>query len=365
MYIISLLSPVAIFIAYFFNACIAHNLYITFYAYKNTFNKRIYIYKIGALVGAIVVLIISVLLNNRVSDKNEIFTVRYYPFFFVAGLYFAGGVLVIYILFKTLYVIREKEQFMSLLNRDENSESENIRRQILYQFIKSHISFLITFLICYVPNNVVLLVQFFTPYKICFDCHNYSIFVYLMSLSCTFSFVLKMSEPYMQKYIKLIINFVFRKHVSVEETSKDYSSIYNNENNDDNLIHDGSSNNLNHNVNTNARELDDLESTQRKISAMNEMAYSYDNLNKEMSCNDFFARLVALNIAISEDNQYDFDPEIEKMFRTFLPWTDEKYLEKSEFKDYTDRDIPDWLNINEISKDCINFRYKSFACQVT
>jgi hypothetical protein len=340
MYIISLLSPVAMFIAYFFNACIAHNLYITFYAYKNTFNKRIYVYKIGALVGAIVVFIVSILLNNRVSDKNEYFTVRYYPFYFIAGLYFIGGIVMVYILFKTLYVIKKKEEFMALLNRDENSASDEARRNIIYLFIKRHILFLILFIICYVPNNIVLLVQFFTPYKICFDCHYFSLFVYIMSLSCTFSFVLKLTEPYMQKYIKLIINFVARKHLLEEENGqKDYCSIYN-ENNEDSLIQDPE----------NPRELDDLEKTKRKISDMNEIADAFGNLNKEMSCNDFFARLVALNIAISEDNQYDFDPENEKMFRTFLPWTDELYNNKSDFKDYTDRDIPDWLNINDISK---------------
>jgi hypothetical protein len=340
MYVISLLSPVAMFLAYFFNACIAHNLYITFYAYKNTFNKRIYVYKIGALVGAIIVFIISILLNNRVSDKNEYFTVRYYPFYFIAGLYFVGGIIMVYMIFKTLYVIRKKEEFMSLLNRDENSSSEDVRRNILYLFIKRHILFLILFIICYAPNNVVLLVQFFTPYKICFDCNYFSIFVYAMSLSCTFSFVLKLTEPYMQKYIKLIINFILRKQMQIDETTKDYSSIYN-ENNDDSLVQNGEQ--------SEPRELEDLEKTQRKISAMNEMADTYANLNKEMSCNDFFARLIALNIAISEDNQYEFDPEIEKMFKAFLPWSDEKYTQKSEFKDYTDRDIPDWLNINEIS----------------
>jgi hypothetical protein len=329
MYIMSLISPVAIFLTYFFNACIAHNLFITFYAYKNTYNKRIYVYKISALIGSIIIFVVSLLTNNRKFDRTEIFTVKYYPHYFMTAIYITTICIALYILFKTFYVIRKKEEFFSLMNRDDN-ENQETRKKVLYLLIKRHISFVLIFLLCYLPNNLIILVQIFSPYKICFNCHYYSIFIYLISLSCTFSFLLKMTEPYMRKYFKLVFNFILRKNEDITEEEKDYCSVYNE--NPNNLI----------------TELDLIEK-EKKYNEIHDIVNSYELLNTEMACNDFFSRLIAINISISEDQKMEFDPELENSFKSFLPWTDDKYNEKSIFKEYNDKDIPDWLNINEIS----------------
>ena len=41
MWLISLLSPIGLFITYFFACCIAHNIYCTFHNYKNDFDIRL------------------------------------------------------------------------------------------------------------------------------------------------------------------------------------------------------------------------------------------------------------------------------------------------------------------------------------
>ena len=46
MWIISLISPIGLFITYFFACCIAHNLYCTFHNYKNDFDIRLKKYKL-------------------------------------------------------------------------------------------------------------------------------------------------------------------------------------------------------------------------------------------------------------------------------------------------------------------------------
>ena len=56
IFFISLLSPLGLFITYFFSGCIAQNLYCTFHNYKNDFDKRMQKYKIYALAGGIIVL---------------------------------------------------------------------------------------------------------------------------------------------------------------------------------------------------------------------------------------------------------------------------------------------------------------------
>jgi hypothetical protein len=78
-------------------------------------------------------------------------------------------------------------------------------------FIRRHIIFLILFLICYMPNNIILLVQTFSEYKICEDCGTYCFLYYIMSVSCSITFALKMTEPYMRKYFKIVAYFIFRK----------------------------------------------------------------------------------------------------------------------------------------------------------
>lgn len=207
MYIISILSPVSIFLAYFFNACLAHNLYITFYTYKNDFHKRIYVYKITALVLSIVIFFISLIFNNRNNLTTVKFSVSYYPIVYLGFFYLLGGALCLYIIAKIFYVHSKKEELFYFLNQ---GNCQN-RKELISLFLKKHISYLISFLICFFPNNIILIIQIFSYYKICNDCQYYSIVIYLMSSSCLITFMIKLTEPYMQKYLKLIVNFLYKR----------------------------------------------------------------------------------------------------------------------------------------------------------
>jgi hypothetical protein len=351
MYLVSLLSPVAMFLSYFFNACIAHNLYITFYGYKNTYGKRIYVYKIGALVGSIFVFILSLLFNHGSYDKTELLSVKFYPLIYLGIMYLCGGVLGVYMVLKILFIIKKKNDFFGFLNKDNPDSEERVK--VLETFIKRHISFIISFLICYMPNNVFFLIQLFSWYKICLDCSPFSISVYLMSLSCTVSFVLKLSEPYMRRYIKLIFNYIFRRDVmKVDQSEQDYSSYYNDNNGmlDQGGQGEGGSNIQNptgHRI-----EMDILDQESAKMGKLLNIANTFDILNKEMECNDFITRMVALNLAIDEDRRLCFDPKNDELYKTFLPWTDDHYTTKSEFVGYSypEQDLPEWINIKDLSK---------------
>ena len=57
MWLISIISPLGLFIVYFFTGCIAQNLYCTFHNYKNDFDQRMQKYKIYATVFGVILLL--------------------------------------------------------------------------------------------------------------------------------------------------------------------------------------------------------------------------------------------------------------------------------------------------------------------
>lgn len=207
MYLMSLLSPISMFLTYYFNACIAHNLYVTFYTYKSNYEKRIKFYLCFAVIMIMLILTFSVISNNGVSNTTIRFTITYYTYNFLQVAYIIGLMVIIYIIFKVIYVLNRKEEFFSFLN---GGSYEYQRRELIILFVRRHITFLVIFVVCYLPNNIIQVIQTFLPDKICVDCQGYSIFVYLMSLSCTFTFILKMTEPYMRKYLKTVFFYIFR-----------------------------------------------------------------------------------------------------------------------------------------------------------
>lgn len=204
IYIISLLSPVSIFLVYYFNACLAHNLYITFYTYKNDFHKRIYYYKISALIFSLIVIIVSFLFNSLQNISTNQFSISYYPNIFIGCFYLICLSICVYIITKILYVQSKKSEFFSFLEQGKS----NYKKKMIIEFVRKHISYLICFLLCYLPNNVIILIQLFSRYRICNDCFWLSFLIYLMSSSALITFLIKFTEPYMQKYTKLIIVFL-------------------------------------------------------------------------------------------------------------------------------------------------------------
>jgi len=137
------------------------------------------------------------------------FSVSYYSNFFLGLFYFGGVGLCFYIIAKILYVQSRKQEFFSFLNQ---GHSEN-RKELIRQFVRKHILYLISFLVCYFPNNTILFIQIFSKYKICSECQYYSFVIYLMSSSCLISFLIKLSEPYMKKYLQVIMIFLQKREI--------------------------------------------------------------------------------------------------------------------------------------------------------
>lgn len=358
MYFISLISPLALFITYFFNACIAHNLFITFYTYKNKFDERMKLYKLLAMIGGIFTLILSFVFNNNTNVSSVKFTLNYYPFYFLALIYLIGGITMIYMTFKIIYIIKQRQNsMMSYLSQNDQTDVKN---NLVALFVKRHLTFIFSFFLCYLPNNVILILQIFMSYKMCDVCSNYSIFIYLMSLSCTFSFAIKISEPYMQKYFKVIFKFLFKNKEDASRndltSEDDYANLYNDNKILDSEIRKNIKGNKENNEIRNIIKNDFIESkrklerkpTTSKIE-LNTIANSTIIVTKEMEAGDFFVRMIGMIIALEEDSNYESDPNFSLKMRSYLPWEDNFYTHKSLYKEYSEKHIPEWLKGGETS----------------
>ena len=82
---------------------------------------------------------------------------------------------------------------------------------------------------------------------------------------------------------------------------------------------------------------------------LTDMTDTFDIMNKEMQSNDFFTRLIAINLSIEEDKSYDFDVNFSKKMKAFLPWEDTYYNGKSKFQIFTNKNFPEWLKISNNS----------------
>jgi hypothetical protein len=198
MWIISLLSPIGLFITYFFACCMAHNLYCTFHNYKNDFDLRLKKYKIYALTMGIFIFLFSLIFNKHNSSMTNVkYSMEYFPSWLVVFLYFLGAYAMIYIIIKTIFVIKKKGSFLTFMFKNTQNEKDNFQHKIVAIFISRHLLFCYVFVGLYIPNNFIMLLQSFTDTKLCTNCSNYSFMIYLISLSCTVDFCIKITEPYM------------------------------------------------------------------------------------------------------------------------------------------------------------------------
>ena len=156
----------------------------------------------------------------------------------------------------------------------------------------------------------------------------------------------------------------------LEETSKDYSALYSENNNSNNIngnkteLHDIflqstiKESNFNdfdtHNKYFESQKrsnlLNNKQNMKNSTRSITDITETFDMMNKQMQTNDFFIRLIAINLSIEEDKDFDSDTSFNKNMKAFLPWEDEYYSGKSKFNLYTNENIPEWLNISNKSK---------------
>ena len=384
MWLISLLSPIGLFITYFFACCIAHNLYCTFHNYKNDFDMRLKKYKIYALVMGIFIFFLSIIFNKHNSSMTNVkYSMEYFPSWLVIFLYFLGAYAMVYIIIKTIFVIKKKGSFLKFMFKNTQNEKDNFQHQIVALFISRHLLFCYVFIGLYIPNNFVIFLQSFSEKKICTNCSGYSFMIYLISLSCTVDFCIKITEPYMKKYINLLLITFFRKKPQLTNSDADYNVLYgengekyndeetdnNNVNLNENLITNKNSNiktsnisNANDFINNKTRrrskiymfEMNELDQGKK----LNSMADTVEIVTREMQTNDFYKSLLSIWLTSHHDSNYDTDEFLINNENSYLPWKEEHYIEKTPLMHFTNKTVYDLFGPLDEIKDDFYFNVK-------
>ena len=395
MWIISLISPIGLFITYFFACCIAHNLYCTFYNYKNDFDIRLKKYKIYAATMGTFIFLFSIIFNKHNSSMTNVkYSMEYFPSWLVIFLYLLGAVAMIYIIIKTIFVIKKKGNFLKFMFKNSQNEKDNFQHQIVALFISRHLLFCYVFIGLYIPNNFIFILQSFTETKICKNCSGYSFMIYLISLSCTVDFCIKITEPYMKKYFSLLLFTFFRKKPQIQNSGEDYNVLYGEneeENNDDINISSNKNNknnsklnekliidknNLNNNNNFNKfkriktlgtdfgrkRTLNQLKFEMGEIldqgEKLNSMMDTVEIVTREIQINDFYKSLLAIWLTSHHDSNYDSDEFLMNNENSYLPWREDHYTEKTPLMNFTNKIVFDLFGPLEELKDDLNYNVK-------
>lgn len=94
-------------------------------------------------------------------------------------------------------------------------------------------------------------------------------------------------------------------------------------------------------------------SRNEKQSLTNEGDISFDFMNYHLETTDNIYRMIAISISINQDRRYDKEMHYKAMFKSELPWQQEKfYKESTNCEEYRQENLPDWVNI----KNDKNFR---------
>ena len=361
IWLISLLSPIGLLITYLFTSCIAHNLYCTFHNYKNDFDIRIKKYKIYCLVLCIIIFLLCFIFNKSNSSVTSVkYSMEYFPSWLVVFLYFLGACTMIYIIIKTIFVIKKKGSFLKFMFKNTQNETDNFQHQIVALFISRHLMLCYVFIGLYLPNNFIVLMQSFSTQKICNNCSNFSFSIYLISVSCTVDFCIKLTEPYMKKYISLLFSSSFGKKKEMINSNEDYNVLYDEngkELNDDNINDLQLNQSLISNKNSfSLKNSENIISSDIKINKkrskfkfemeefvqgkkLNSMADTVEIVTREMQINDFYKSLLAIWLTTHHDENYETDEFLMKSYNSYLPWKEEFYNEKTPLMHYTNETV--------------------------
>jgi hypothetical protein len=413
-------SPTILFLCYFFNACVSHNLYLTYYDYKKGFEKRYLAYKYLAVILAFLVYIFTLFNINLEGyyypfDKtngNTGFTFLLYNKNFIALFYIACLGFTIYIL-RNIYYIKIVTNELPFSFEDT---SDTLHQMLIESMVKRHIISLIYFTAVFLPNNLYMLlkVAHVEPEGGYVDL-LLSVFVAGISFSSAFTFIVKFTDPYLQKFFKKNFRICPKKkkkgigklgdlktivgdnllNTITDTGGKDdinYTNIYTDDNGvlnrgirtepikemkdialGDSLIPKNETSDTD-----NGRFYDTRFSFRRRVSAsesiscytsdgeserpslaktipnptarktsmiLKQGSLTFEIMSSRLEFSDNLYRMVGISIALNEDKQYEHDNYYISKFKTKLPWEDKYYKEKSKFQEFTQNNLPDWVNI--------------------
>lgn len=350
MFLISLMSPLFLFMTYYFNLCIAKNIANAFVDSKDDYHKRVQFYKLFAFITCMILFFIAIILNSRSVNKPS-FTANYYPSYYIGIFYFLLMCLMIYVGRKLWLILKHRRQQMQ---STINFCKDPTEQRAINSFTRQHTLFVVFFIVCYLPNNVIQFTSVFMENKILTkglkdESWIYSLFILLLSSSCTITFIIKLTDPYVRRYIGVAFSIMTLKK-SQEEVIKDLEKPlflgdeFSTKNGDDERS---------------VSEMVERRSQQIDEEQMDKLVSTWSNLNKNLTITDHLVRLIALSTMIQDErNLYLSYCKSES-----LPWNDGRtelsslYSQKSDFANYNKDNFPVFLKINKDS-DFYHYQFK-------
>ena len=100
----------------------------------------------------------------------------------------------------------------------------------------------------------------------------------------------------------------------------------------------------------------------KKKNVLNEEIQSFDLMNFHLEMNDNLIRLIAISISINDCRIYDDINEYKRYYNSTIPWDNKNlYNEITSFKEYNEKNIPNWLDLNSLKINNIAFKIQSFC----
>ena len=101
----------------------------------------------------------------------------------------------------------------------------------------------------------------------------------------------------------------------------------------------------------------------RNQSLFKEELSSFDLINHHLEMKDNLIRFIAISISINECRIYDDKKEYRKYYNSTIPWENTNfYKEKTSFKEYDEKSIPNWVFLkNDIKSNNMQFKILSFC----
>ena len=228
--ILTMINPLIIFSFYFWCVCITHNIYVTFYNYTNSLEKRIKFYKYQLIVYLFIFYICTLFSikfkENEIKSKSFSF-IENYGEHYVILFYLIGLFILIYMICRLYFIIARKSQTFSL---NSPTEKDLIKKKLFQSLVVRHILFIFYFLITFVPINFMMILKYifrlieFKNYYLSFTTMT------LLSFYGVFIFIIKLTEPITRHFF---LSFI----LCDKEYIKEYEPLMREENNN-NIIND-------------------------------------------------------------------------------------------------------------------------------
>ena len=316
--IVAMINPLIIFLFYFWCACLTHNIYASFYISIIDPNKRIIEYKYKLIIYFFIFFIITMFgikfTDKKISSKSFSF-MRNYRTIYIILFYFAGLLVLGYIIWNMYYIRVKNNQSFSL-----NRKSIESFKQIINSIVFIYILFIIYFLIIFVPANILIILKYIS---ISLNFENfYSEFIIMILISLYGLFIF---------CVKLLANPVTLNYfLSIVLRNKSYIKDYGKTDGNDNDIFN---NNLAENLTVNMPN------------QLEKLTYGSKDINEEVLKNrKSFDLKNKIEMKIIEEEEESIDKKIEKVRK--VPSKHRRTLEEKKIKEIKESRRNSLFNIN-------------------